>query len=168
MKTNKILVAMLVLVCFSVLAGCSTESKSVTYENKKLQFKLNHPEDWKKEESESGVTFGDQVTFGMAVMTTEVPGVKELDDSFMQSFLTTYQSMPGFQQVSLDKTELGKIPASRFVFTGKQDDKDMKAMIINAIKDERLYMVLYMTPKDDYDNRMKQVEAALKSFEFTN
>ncbi|WP_273483227.1 hypothetical protein [Desulforamulus ruminis] len=172
MKANKILVTIFALVCLSavVLTGCSTEKKYVPYENKDLQFKISIPEDWQKEENHengtNGVAFGDPSSFSLAITAAEAPDGLTLEDS-TAALVEGYKSMPGFTQVKEDKIELGKAPASKFVFTGKMEDEDMKCMIINTIKNKKAYVVLYMAIPDQYDTNLPDIEEAIKSFEFT-
>ena len=171
MKTYKILISILVLVFSAVIfTGCSSEKKYVSYENKNLQFKISVPEDWKKDEktsegSDGVIAFGDQSTFSIAITSSEAPEVLPLDEA-TKGIVQTYTSMPEFKQVSLEKTELGKAPANRFVFTGKQEDQAVKGMIINTAKDNRAYVFVYMATEGDYDANLKDVEEVIKSFEF--
>jgi hypothetical protein len=185
---NKWLIGLIVGIIFAALIISGVViylSKPKTewkiYETKEWGFRIKYPADW-----ESSVTTNDKEK-GFGIRFCPSVGKENERDVFFIMILDAVDlSLEGETNITIDvfgilfgqplemlehkNTTLGGEPAIKLVFKVEKGKgcvtEDRKGLIINAIKGEKTYTIIYHSPWKNYSKGIKISKEMVKSFEF--
>lgn len=157
----------------------SNSTNYLIYENPIFGIKMLYPTDWVKQENTSSSnknsTLIDLVTFGPQSNTSsDIPGklVVKIDNISDIKPITvseySNQIIGDLRQdfkVAESTTTLAGLPAYEFVYTGAEENVDLKAMLVLTIKGDRAYIMSYTAEPEVFQSYLPKVQKMIDSFE---
>jgi hypothetical protein len=157
----------------------SNSTNYLTYENPIFGIKMLYPTDWVKLENTSSPsknsTLIDLVTFGPESNTSSaIPGklvvkVDNISDIKPKTVSEYSNQIIGDLRrdfkVAQSTTTLAGLPAYEFVYTGAEENVDLKAMLVLTIKGDRAYIMSYTAEPEIFQSYLPKVQKMIDSFE---
>lgn len=142
------------------------QSQLKSYSNKNEGLRLQYPADWSiKENPAAGVivafgspkesssdTFVDNVNVSVADLSSKPDTtLNEVSDLWQKQ---TEADLPAgaFKLSEIKPAKLAEQDAKQMVYTYSKEGKDIKGMVVIALKDKKVYIVTYTAEKASYDN----------------
>jgi hypothetical protein len=139
----------------------STSPGFLTYANGAAGFTIEYPSTWEKSEDVQGTTIvlfrspsegeSDPVRETVAVDTEALPPGFTLQQ-FIDNGLSQVQEVhEGFILISSESATLAGFPAHRIVYTGQQDDTELKWLQEFTVVNGTVYVLTFVASPDSYD-----------------
>lgn len=149
-------------------------SDFLLYENPALGIKIQYPTDWeqKKAQTNDNITFISPLesnldTYRDNVIITTNRLLKNITlDEYADTFVNELKrNSTDFKIVEENLTTLtGNTTAYKIVFTTEDGQHDLKAMVVLAIKNGKVYIIEYNSEAEAYSNYLATVEKMIDSF----
>jgi hypothetical protein len=154
-------------------------SNFLTYENHSFGIKILYPANWNKQEntssSSNNSTLYDIVTFSpplknsssiIGKLAVKVDDISDIKPTTLANYTDAIISdlKQDFRVTESNATLAGN-PASKVVYTGLEESVDLQAMLVMAIKGDRVYMISYTAEPENYSYYLPTVQKMIDSFE---
>lgn len=154
----------------------SNSTNFLTYENPIFGIKMLYPTDWVKLENTSSpnknstlidlVTFGPQSNTSLGKLVVKVDNISDIKPINVSEY--SNQIIGDLRQdfkVAESTTTLAGLPAYEFVYTGAEENVDLKAMLVLTIKGDRAYIMSYFAEPEIFQSYLPKVQKMIDSFE---
>jgi len=157
-------------------------SNFLTYENLSFGIKILYPANWDKQEntssSSNNSTLYDIVTFSpplknssniIGKLAIKVDNISDIKPTTLANYSDAIISdlKQDFRVTESNATLAGN-PAYKVVYTGLEESVDLQAMLVLAIKGDRVYMISYTAEPEKYSYYLPTVQKMIDSFEILN
>jgi eukaryotic-like serine/threonine-protein kinase len=154
-------------------------SNFLTYENHSFGIKILYPANWNKQEntssSSNNSTLYDIVAFSprlknsssiIGKLTVKVDNISNIKPTTLANYTDAIISdlKQDFRVTESNATLAGN-PAYKVVYTGLEESVDLQAMLVMAIKGDRVYMISYTAEPENYSYYLPTVQKMIDSFE---
>jgi hypothetical protein len=149
-------------------------SDFLLYENPALGIKIQYPTDWeqKKAQTNGNITFISPLKSNLdtyrdnVIITTNRLLKNTTLDAYADTFINELKkNSTDFKIVEENLITLtGNTTAYKIVFTTKDGQHDLKAMVVLAIKNDKVYIIEYNSEVKAYSNYLATVEKMIDSF----
>jgi eukaryotic-like serine/threonine-protein kinase len=154
-------------------------SNFLTYENHSFGIKILYPANWNKQEntssSSNNSTLYDIVTFSpplknsssiIGKLAVKVDNISDIKPTTLANYTDAIISdlKQDFRVTESNATLAGN-PAYKVVYTGLEESVDLQAMLVMAIKGDRVYMISYTAEPENYSYYLPTVQKMIDSFE---
>jgi eukaryotic-like serine/threonine-protein kinase len=157
-------------------------SNFLTYENLSFGIKILYPANWDKQEntssSSNNSTLYDIVTFSpplknssniIGKLAVKVDNISDIKPTTLANYADAIISdLKQDFRVTESNTTLSGNPAYKVVYTGLEESVDLQAMLVMAIKGDRVYMISYTAEPEKYSYYLPTVQKMIDSFEILN
>jgi eukaryotic-like serine/threonine-protein kinase len=157
-------------------------SSFLTYENLSFGIKILYPANWEKQEntssSSNNSTLYDIVTFSpppknssniIGKLAVKVDNISDIKPTTLANYADAIISdLKQDFRVTESNTTLAGNPAYKVVYTGLEESVDLQAMLVMAIKGDRVYMISYTAEPEKYSYYLPTVQKMIDSFEILN
>jgi len=157
-------------------------SNFLTYENLSFGIKILYPANWDKQEntssSSNNSTLYDIVTFSpplknssniIGKLAVKVDNISDIKPTTLANYADAIISdLKQDFRVTESNTTLSGNPAYKVVYTGLEESVDLQAMLVMAIKGDRVYMISYTAEPEKYSHYLPTVQKMIDSFEILN
>jgi eukaryotic-like serine/threonine-protein kinase len=157
-------------------------SNFLTYENLSFGIKILYPANWDKQEntssSSNNSTLYDIVTFSpplknssniIGKLAVKVDNISDIKPTTLANYADAIISdLKQDFRVTESNTTLSGNPAYKVVYTGLEESVDLQAMLVMAIKWDRVYMISYTAEPEKYSYYLPTVQKMIDSFEILN
>ena len=157
-------------------------SNFLTYENLSFGIKILYPANWDKQEntssSSNNSTLYDIVTFSpplknssniIGKLAIKVDNISDIKPTTLANYSDAIISdLKQDFRVTESNTTLSGNPAYKVVYTGLEESVDLQAMLVLAIKGDRVYMISYTAEPEKYSYYLPTVQKMIDSFEILN
>ena len=175
MKSRSAILLVLLALGILMLPGCSSAPKIITYQNP--EYTIQYPSDWTKSEEEGMIAFKSPVedtsdTF-QELLTVKIilDATSTLDEITTGTVKALKESITDINLLDSTETTLSGYPAHKVIYSGKSDEdeaRDVKMILVWAIKENQLYLLTYAAEADTYSNYLGIVDAMMNSFTFVD
>jgi len=149
-----------------------------TYENPIFGIKILYPSNWDKQENSSSSnnsTLYDIVTFSpplknsssiIGKVAIKVDNISDIKPTTLANYTDAIISdlKQDFRVTESNATLAGN-PAYKVVYTGLEESVDLQAMLVMAIKGDRVYLISYTAEPEKYSYYLPTVQKMIDSFE---
>jgi eukaryotic-like serine/threonine-protein kinase len=154
-------------------------SNFLTYENHSFGIKILYPANWNKQEntssSSNNSTLYDIVIFSpplknsssiIGKLAVKVDNISNIKPTTLANYTDAIISdlKQDFRVTESNATLAGN-PAYKVVYTGLEESVDLQAMLVMAIKGDRVYMISYTAEPENYSYYLPTVQKMIDSFE---
>jgi hypothetical protein len=154
-------------------------SNLLTYENLSFGIRILYPANWDKQEntssSSNNSTLYDIVTFSpplknssniIGKLAVKVDNISDIKPTTLANYADAIISdlKQDFRVTESNATLAGN-PAYKVVYTGLEESVDLQAMLVMAIKGDRVYMISYTAEPEKYSYYLPTVQKMIDSFE---
>jgi len=154
-------------------------SNFLTYENLSFGIKILYPANWNKQEnissSSNNSTLSDIVAFSpplknssniIGKLAIKVDNISDIKPTTLANYSDAIISdlKQDFRVTESNATLAGN-PAYKVVYTGLEESVDLQAMLVLAIKGDRVYMISYTAEPEKYSYYLPTVQKMIDSFE---
>jgi eukaryotic-like serine/threonine-protein kinase len=157
----------------------SNSTNFLTYENPIFGIKILYPTNWAKQEnansSSNNSTLNDIVTFSPSLKnSSNIIGklVVKVDDisDIKPTTLATYadaiiSDLKQDFRVTESNATLAGNPAYKVVYSGLEESVDLQAMLVMALKGDKVYIISYTAEPEKYSYYLPTVQKMIDSFE---
>ena len=157
-------------------------SNFLTYENLSFGIKILYPANWNKQEnissSSNNSTLSDIVAFSpplknssniIGKLAIKVDNISDIKPTTLANYADAIISdLKQDFRVTESNTTLAGNPAYKVVYTGLEESVDLQAMLVLAIKGDRVYMISYTAEPEKYSYYLPTVQKMIDSFEILN
>jgi len=157
----------------------NNSSNFLTYENLRFGIKILYPANWNKQEnissSSNNSTLSDIVAFSpplknssniIGKLAIKVDNISDIKPTTLANYADAIISdLKQDFRVTESNTTLAGNPAYKVVYTGLEESVDLQAMLVLAIKGDRVYMISYTAEPEKYSYYLPTVQKMIDSFE---
>ena len=149
-----------------------------TYENPIFGIKILYPSNWDKQENSSSSnnsTLYDIVTFSpplknsssiIGKVAIKVDNISDIKPTTLANYTDAIISdLKQDFRVTESNTTLAGNPAYKILYTGLEESVDLQAMLVMAIKGDRVYLISYTAEPEKYSYYLPTVQKMIDSFE---
>jgi hypothetical protein len=154
----------------------SVDENTKSYSNSNFGFKVNYPTDWQFKEFEDqllgkGVYFtstdeyiAENIVIQIQDLSSQPMSLEEYNELSLNQ---APQLVEEFELDSESDYTISGYDAKRIIYTGIQNELDMKWMTTYTIKDNNAYVIAYTGLTDSYDSYLPIANQIIDSFQFT-
>jgi hypothetical protein len=148
-------------------------SDFLLYENPALGIKIPYPADWEKVQADGNVTFISPLESNLdvyrdnVIITTKNLLKNITLNQYANIFINELKkNATDFKYIEENTTTVaGNNTAYKIVFTTKDRQHDLKAMVVLTIKDDKVYLIEYRSELGAFSNNLATVQKMINSFE---
>ncbi len=154
----------------------SIDENTKSYSNPNFGFKVNYPTDWQFKEFEDqllgkGVYFTSTDEYVAENIVIQIQDLSSqpmtLEEYNELSLNQAPQLVEEFELNSESDYTISGYDAKRIIYTGIQNELNMKWMTTYTIKDNNAYVIAYTGLTDSYDSYIPIANQIINSFQFT-
>lgn len=160
-------------------AGQSNSTKFLTYESPIFGIKILYPTNWDKQEnassSSTNSTLNDIVTFSpplknssdiIGKLAVKVDDISDIKPTTLAIYADAIVSdlKQDFRVTESNATLAGN-PAYKVVYSGLEESVDLQAMLVMALKEDKVYIISYTAEPEKYSYYLPTVQKMIDSFE---
>jgi serine/threonine-protein kinase len=157
----------------------NNSSNFLTYENLSFGIKILYPANWDKQEntssSSNNSTLYDIVKFSpplknssniIGKLAIKVDNISDIKPTTLANYADAIISdlKQDFRVIESNATLAGN-PAYKVEYTGLEESVDLQAMLVMAIKGDRVYIISYTAEPEKYSYYLPTVQKMIDSFE---
>jgi serine/threonine-protein kinase len=157
----------------------NNSSNFLTYENLSFGIKILYPSNWDKQEntssSSNNSTLYDVVKFSpplknssniIGKLAIKVDNISDIKPTTLANYADAIISdlKQDFRVIESNATLAGN-PAYKVEYTGLEESVDLQAMLVMAIKGDRVYIISYTAEPEKYSYYLPTVQKMIDSFE---
>ena len=173
-----IIIFITLLLPYQVLYAQLNDAKFNTYNNPNFGIKIQYPSDWDLEENDSD--FDKDVIFlvptspkkymdKLSIGILDAEPNQSLNDLVNELIEFNKKEMTGYEVIESTPIILNGNNAHKIVYTDNSElFGDVKGMLIETIKGDKIYEILYTTEPERYDELLHIIQKMINSFEITN
>ena len=162
--------------------GQSNSTNFLTYENPFFGIKILYPTSWDKQEnassSSNNSTLNDIVTFSpplknssniIGKLVVKVDDISDIKPTTLAIYAGTIISdLKQDFRVTESNATLAGYPAYKVVYSGLEESVDLQAMLVMALKGDKVYIISYTAEPEKYSYYLPTVQKMIDSFEILN
>lgn len=161
--------------------GQSNSTKFFTYESPIFGIKILYPTNWGKQEnassSSNNSTLNDIVTFSpplknssdiIGKLAVKVDDISDIKPTTLAMYADAIVSdlKQDFRVTESNATLAGN-PAYKVVYSGLEESVDLQAMLVMALKGDKVYIISYTAEPEKYSYYLPTVQKMIDSFEIS-